>query len=428
MKTVAIVAPQFPPCNLAAVHRTRLFARHLPAYGWKPVVLTVKPEYYEESLDWNLVELVPEDLRVERVGALPTEPVRLIGDIGLRAFIPLLRRLLALEANETIDFVYLPVPPHYTALIGSIVHALRGVPYGIDYIDPWVQPEWHPDEAFLNKHWLSRKLADVLEPIAVRDASLITGVAEGYFNDVLNRNPHLKTQAVTAAMPYGGEAEDHKAVAQMGREPYLFDPNEDIFRFVYAGALLPKAVEPLRRVLRAIAAEQEHFEDIRFHFIGTGTSPDDPEGYNVRPHAEEFGLWETIVWEHPPRIPYLDALVHQEAGDAVFVLGSTEPHYTPSKVYQGVLAEKPILAVLHEASSACTVLRTTGAGQVLSFKGKADVERIEHTFGSRMKTFQDFARAFTPEAVDRTQFEQYSARSVTQTLAHALDAVLAETE
>lgn len=424
MKTVAIVAPQFPPSNLAAVHRTRLFARHLPSFGWQPIVLTVEPEYYEESLDWNLVELVPDDLRVERVSALPTEPVRLVGNIGIRAFVPLLRRLLKLERKESIDFVYLPIPPHFTALLGLIMHTLRDIPYGVDYIDPWVQGKWHTDEKKFNKHWWARKSASVLEPIAVHNASLITGVAEGYFDDVLERNPRLKLQAVTAAMPYGGEIADYQAVAGMSLDPYLFQNTGDTFHFVYAGALLPKAMEPLERMLEAINKDPEVFEDVCFHFIGTGTSPDDPEGYKVRPVAERYGLWKSVIHEYPARIPYLDALVHQKEADAVFVLGSTEPHYTPSKVYQGVLAEKPVLAVLHQASSACTVLRSTGAGQVLDFNGPEDVDHIKTSFANVVERFRAFSEAFNPFQVDHSRFEQYSARSVTKQLAEAMNQAL----
>lgn len=427
MQTVLIVAPQFPPSNLAAVHRTRLFARHLPDFGWKPIILTVEPKAYEETLDENLMEFVPDDLHIERVGALPTEPVRLVGDIGVRSFIPMLRRIVSLNRRADIDFLYIPIPPHYSALLGRIAHAVCGLPYGIDYIDPWTQPQWHPEEAFFNRHWVARKLAPFLESVAVRDASLITGVARGYFEDVLDRNPHLHEQAVTTAMPYGGEPEDHRAVETMDVAPCLFSNDDETFHFVYAGALLPKAMEPLEQVFQAIHSNPDVFADVRFHFIGTGTSPDDPEGYKVRPVAERYGLWRTVVDEHPARIPYLDALVHQEAADAVFVLGSTEPHYTPSKVYQGVLAEKPVFAVLHEASTACEVVRSTNAGQVLDFAGATDLASIKTSFASYMTAFRHFADSFAPEQVDQTAFETYSARSVTQTLAESLSHALQRT-
>jgi hypothetical protein len=41
MKKILIITPHYPPSNLAAVHRSRLFAQHLPSFGWEPVILTV---------------------------------------------------------------------------------------------------------------------------------------------------------------------------------------------------------------------------------------------------------------------------------------------------------------------------------------------------------------------------------------------------
>jgi hypothetical protein len=118
-------------------------------------------------------------------------------------------------------------------------------------------------------------------------------------------------------------------------------------------------------------------------------------------------------------------LVHLEAADGAFVLGSTEPHYTPSKVYQAVLAGKPVFAILHQASSACKVIRDTGAGHVLSFDGVGDLDAIENSLAPEMQDFLGFATAFSPDDVDGSQFDEYSARSVTRTLARALDRAMA---
>src|SRR5689334_10130308 len=79
-RRVIIVAPHFAPSNLASTHRSRLFGHHLPDFGWEPVIVTVHHSQYEEALDWKLTKLVPENLRIERVSALPTKPVRLVGD------------------------------------------------------------------------------------------------------------------------------------------------------------------------------------------------------------------------------------------------------------------------------------------------------------------------------------------------------------
>lgn len=420
MKRVLLVAPHFPPSNLASVHRARLFAQHLPEFGWEPIVLAVHPDDYLEELDSNLASLVPETVRVEWVraafGPVEVGDRRLIGDVVLRAYRPLLRRGLEVIDRERVDFVHVLIPSFYGALLGRAIYKRRGVPYGVDYIDPWVEPNSYPVGS---KIWASQRLARVLEPIAVREASLITGVAEGYYRAVLDRNPHLR-RAVTAAMPYGGEAEDHRKVSEMGIKPWLFQ-RDGRFRLLYAGAFLPKAVAPLHEVFGAIAANPSHFANLELFFVGTGSSPDDADGYQIRPIAEQYGLWGTTVREHPARIPYLGVLAHLEASQGVFILGSTEPHYTPSKVYQGVLSKRPILAVLHEESQACEVLRHTGAGRVLSFAGEDDLETIGQTFAGVFDDYRAFAESFKPEAVDRAAFEAFSARSVTRTLAEALD-------
>ena len=48
MKTLLIIYPHWPPSNLVGVHRVRLLVNEMPAQGWKPIVLTVDPEDYEE--------------------------------------------------------------------------------------------------------------------------------------------------------------------------------------------------------------------------------------------------------------------------------------------------------------------------------------------------------------------------------------------
>jgi hypothetical protein len=151
------------------------------------------------------------------------------------------------------------------------------VKYGIDYIDPWVHVFPGSDKLF-SRHWFSTKLAKWLEPKAVKHASLITGVAEGYYKGVLERNPHLQQGCVTGAMPYGGEAADHSGLQQLQLKPYLFEANSKL-QFVYAGAMLPKAYKPLEEIFKAIAAHRDLFEQVElqhstigraFRFVANG--------------------------------------------------------------------------------------------------------------------------------------------------------------
>jgi hypothetical protein len=421
MKKILIISPHYPPSNLAAVHRSRLFAQHLPLFGWEPIILTVDERDYEESLDWNLHALLPKNQRIEKVRAIPVTKPRLMGDIGLRAFFQLRKRALELVKSEHIDFVYIPIPSFYVALIGPYLHRKTAVKYGIDYIDPWVH-RFPGSDKLLSRHWFSMHLAKFLEPKAVKNTSLITGVAEGYYQGVIDRNPHLEESTVFAAMPYGAELKDHEGLKDLNTEPYLFRKNGK-FQLVYAGAMLPNAYGPLEAIFKAISSNKTQFFDVEFHFIGTGFLSNDPSSYNIKPLAEKCGLWESIIFEYPKRIPYLDVLVHLGIADAVFILGSTEPHYTPSKTYQGVLSKKPILAVLHEKSTAAKVLGETNAGQTLCFNGELGLSIIEDEFVASFSEFRRFTKNFNPGQVQHGLFEDYSAKSVTKKLVDALNFV-----
>lgn len=422
MKKILIISPHFPPSNLAAVHRSRLFAQHLPSYGWTPTILTVHENFYEEKLDSNLEKLLPENLIIEKAKAFKLTKPRLIGDIGLRGFFQLYAKAKQLIDKERFDFLYIPVPSFYVALLGRWLHHSTGIQYGIDYIDPWVHTFRGSDKLF-SRHWFSEKISRFLEPVAVKKASLITGVAAGYYKGVQERNPQLIKNALFVSMPYGGEKLDHSKVKTLNIDSYLFEKNSSKMQLVYAGAMLPKAFQPFQKILAAISAEPQKFRDLELHFIGTGTSPDNAAGYNIKPLAEKYGLWQTNVFEYPARIPYLDVLIHLNAATGVFILGSTEPHYTPSKIYQAVLSHKPVLAVLHKDSTACDVIKNSNAGIVLEFDGMNDLEHIFRDFSKSFIEFKSYAASYDLDKINQQQFEKYSAENVTKILADNLDKV-----
>lgn len=377
--------------------------------------------YYEEAPDWNLVKLLPPNLRIEKVNAFAITKPRLIGDIGLRAFWQLYKRAKQMIKTEGFIFLYIPIPSFYCALLGRMLHHKTGIKYGIDYIDPWVH-DFPGSNKLFSRHWWSKKLAGLLEPIAIKKASLITGVAEGYYTAVLERNPHLKQQAKVGAMPYGGEEADHQILQSLQLKPYLFKKEAGVFKLVYAGAMLPKAYAVLEAVFSAVAKDKYINSKIQFHFIGTGKTPDDPQGYNIKPIAERYGLWQTIVFEYPRRIPYLDVLIHLEQSDGVYIMGSTEPHYTPSKSYQAVISGKPILAVLHAQSTAVEVLKKSNAAYVLHFNGEEELEKIENNFSVALKAYLDWSGNFHSSQTNNEVFSQYSAKAVTAKLVTLLDA------
>src|SRR5262245_42563463 len=70
MKRILLIAYHFPPDSAVGALRPLKFAKYLPAYGWEPYILTVKPSYYE-GLDASRLEEVPTPSRVFRTAMLP---------------------------------------------------------------------------------------------------------------------------------------------------------------------------------------------------------------------------------------------------------------------------------------------------------------------------------------------------------------------
>lgn len=419
MRNVVIVAPHFPPSNLAGVHRARLLSQHLEEFGWRPIILTTHWKHYEEQLDWKLAKLVDPSLEVISTPALPTKPIRIVGDIGVRALPWHLATLRRLRREGRMDFLLITVPSFYSAILGQLLYREQPLPFGIDYIDPWVHV-WPEAEVKFSKAWVSMKLGEILEPWAVRNASLITAVAPGYYEGVLIRNPQLTTSAVTAAMPYGFSTQDFNPQHIENVPVTLFDPMDGRKHIVYAGALLPKAHGVMDRLMSGIALWMQRAPElaskVRFHFIGTGKSPIDPKGNNVLPIAARHGV-QDLVTEHPHRMNYLNVLAHIGRSTGVLVIGSTEAHYTPSKVFQAVQSRRPVLAFLHAESTAVDVLRESGAGKSL-LVGE-----------TRLPTSEDVADAlhdmvwgpYDPNAVNWNAFEAFSSRSSAKQMAASLD-------
>jgi hypothetical protein len=180
----------------------------------------------------------------------------------------------------------------------------------------------------------------------------------------------------------------------------------------------------LEAIFNSISNNLDQFSQVEFHFIGTGKKTTDPDSYTIRPLAEKYGLWKSIVFEYPARIPYLDVLIHLDASKGIFILGSTEPHYTPSKTYQAVLSRKPILAVLHNLSTALEIIKKANAGIGMGFNGDEGVSELQQKFSHVFNEYLKFAKTFDPALVKFDAFNEYSAKNVTARLVENLNVII----
>jgi hypothetical protein len=416
---VVIVAPSFAPASNPPTQRVRFFARHLPAFGWHPVVLSVKPRFYEERLDPEIEAVIPSELEIIRTAAWPASLTRSIGigDIGIRSYWHLRRALRAICENRRPDIICLPGPPWHPFLLGPAMKDAYGIPYVLDYIDPWVNSMGADGRWWTKAYWY-RRTAIALEPRAVNNASHVIAVSGGTTDVIRSWNPGLPPDRCTE-IPYGVEPSDFDVLRGRPRPVSQWDRSDGCYHFAYVGAMLPRGYDTLRALFAALDEVRQTDPPlgnrIRVHFVGTTYDPS-PRTPLVLPVAQEMGVAD-LVTEHPARVPYLDALNVLCSADGIVALGSSEAHYTASKIFPSIFARRPLLAIFHEASSVCDVVRRSRGGTLVTY---SDQNRAE----SRVSEIADGIRcmfAYDAAAVRWDVFDEYTAERMTERLAAVLD-------
>jgi hypothetical protein len=164
------------------------------------------------------------------------------------------------------------------------------------------------------------------------------------------------------------------------------------------------------------------FKRLRLHFVGTSYSPNAASQSEIIALAREIGI-EHLVTERPSRVSYLDALQLLLDSHALPVLGSDEPHYTASKLFPYILAERPLLTIFHEDSNVVDILRQTQAGQLVTYSAQhplgEKLEELSEQLERVLRLPSDYHPPTRWEA-----FELYTTRAMTARLAHAFDQAL----
>jgi hypothetical protein len=420
-RRVLLVAPEFPPSNTAGAHRPRLFAKHLPEFGWEPTVLTIREDRIEGPLDAALNALLDPELPIIRTGAVPIRPLRILGDVGIRALPNHLYAIANLVRRRAIDVVVLFGPPWFSFAHGPLLRLLFGIPYVLDYIDPWITDS-SAQQTFPSKGWWYHRAATLIEPAALRGASAVTAVSAGMLDAVLSRYPAV-TPPHTASMPYGAEPDDFTIAERLGAAPVDIDRSGAEFTIAFTGAVQPHGRELVRAVLSGIRLLRNSSgplgRRIRVRFYGTSNLTWGHGRDVVLPVARDMNLAD-VVSEHAERIPYLSALAALRASDIVLMFGSTERSYNASKLYPAILSGRPVLALCHAESAMRITMDETGAGVCVTFGDAADVQQLDGKIADAIISLS----ARRTRAVDTPLIERFTARGSARVMADILNRVV----
>jgi hypothetical protein len=413
MKNILIIYPHWPPSNLAGVHRARLIANYLPDFGWQPIVLTVKPEFYEEPLDLDIEKTVSNKVIVHKVNAFPIFKIRIIGDIGLRAFFQLRKGALKIIKETKIDFIWIPIPSFYTALLGRILYEKTNIHYGIDYIDPWIRDI---KNRINFRSIVSLIIARIFEPYSLKKASLISGVSEDYYKPAIERN-FINRKIEHLAIPYGFDPKDHDIKIENLKSPWTQINN--CKPMIYAGAFLPNSgyfVQSLFTTIKKLKEENRWDTNVHLFFLGTGNY----DHKSILEYASENALLE-IVHEIRNRFPYLHILNLLNKAAGILVIGSTEPHYTASKIFQSLSSKRPIFAIFHSRSTTTNILRYCNSHHyLLEYNEWIDDLSFKNKLESILVSFLHQEYGWN---VDIDKLMEYSSYNIAKTLAEKLKGI-----
>jgi hypothetical protein len=426
MNRVLIVSLSFPPSTMASVHRARHLAKYLPAHGWQPRILTIDQRYHNEPPDPGLAALVPPEVDVVRSGAIPHRWTKRlgIGDLGLRSILHVHRALDRQCAAFKPQVVFITGWPFYEMLLARHLRKRFGVPVVLDFQDPWVSAEGAMRPRF-SKGGLAHALSRFLEPFAVRPAAWITSVSDTQNEDMAARYPWFDKTRMTG-IPIGGDPEDYQALRSAPPADPTIRLDPAMLNFCYVGTFLPRGGEVVRALFRGAALFRAEYPElakrVRFVFVGTSNQPAgaavNTALHRVAPIAAQEGVAD-MVEEHPPRVPYLEALALQANAHAILMLGSDEPHYTASKIYPGMMSGRPFLSIFHEASSAHRILSEAGGGVELGFADLAELDTQVRAIATALRRLANEASSLGK--VDPQAYAQQTASAVAQRFARVFE-------
>lgn len=375
IRSVLIITYYWPPSGGGGVQRWLSFTRHLPSFGWRPLILTPSNPSVREQ-DHSLLNQIHPDLKVVKIPI--NEPYRIVSrlfktqtipkqgivenDKGWKHTIltwmrgnllipdtrifwrkPAFKKAAQIIREESIDLVITTGPPHSMHLIGYDLKKKLNVKWIADFRDPW--SEWD----ILDQLKLTNRVRNIhrkLEKKVIRSADGFLTVSHAWgqeFSRLYGKSPEIITN---------GYEEERQA--SPGKT------TEDKFRISHFGLINQFRNAPaLWKVLSGMCHENKNFAaDLELFFAGNVDE-------RVFAALKNYGLDDKIT--HVSYIAYQE-LPQKYQQTSVFLLLTNKSKnasgHVPGKLFEYLIQGKPILALAEPEGDVARILENTNTGLV----------------------------------------------------------------
>ena len=381
MKRLLMIAFHFPPlAGSSGIQRTLCFARHLPRFGWEPLILTAHPRAYERVSDDQLKD-VPFDTVVERAFALDSSRhLAVMGrypafaarpDRWVTWWLGAVAKGRRMIRKYRPDALWSTYPIATAHKIGHTLHRLSGLPWIADFRDPMAQDGYPADP----KTWQSFK---EIEEAALRSASFGVFVTPGSARLYHERYPDIPN-ARLAVIENGYDEDDFAPLD--GSAPRKGPLLPDTFTLLHSGIVYPIERDPtqLFRALRLMLDE--------------GSLKPGELRVRLRATAHEALLATLIdtfrvaeIVELAPPIPYRQTLEEMMRADGLLVLQASNCNeQIPAKVYEYLRCQRPIIALTDPAGDTSRLLSKSGIHNIARLDSAEDIALALRRFLDQVK-------------------------------------------
>lgn len=417
MRPFLYLSPYFPPDGRVGALRPLKFVRHLPAHGFRPVVLADAPG---QTLDLPLEAAVPKEVPVIRdygrssrkklvthaaarasfSSGTSTRHSRWLSLLERPDLVPLGPQALdiphALAAAErTFDqyacrAILVNADPFAAALVGALLARRKRAPLLLDFRDPWALCSLRRP---LRARWVDATLKK-LERFAVETAERVILNTERTRLDYAEHYRDLPGERFVCIPNHADPA-----LTPLPRERA---PKASRYRLLFAGTLR-RFVEgaPLLDLFAALKQR-----GVTAREVGLTLAGHVPSDFLYR--AAELGLGDFI--ELLPPVSYLEIPALLDRVDLLVVLSHRDRQRIPAKLYDYALSRRPLLVITENPELELLAERVGGA-TVFSHEA---IERLADYVARQIEAERgDVARSF-----------EWTSASAAHQLALLLDAAM----